>query len=375
MAVLREARRPHLPEKTEPQVKVYYVSDGHRQTSFLWRAVWPGEALADRGHTVGWRKIEGRPDVLVFVRPIASDSGAIVRAWRQRGATVICDFDDLFEHGAVPEGHGVDGYNWYGMESYGWPEAAHAACMECSAISCATEPLAQRLQERYPHLLVQVLPNYYNDRDPQWKREPRIPLHRRGGLTLGMLGSPTHHRDLEWIAPALEAVQERCPETRIVVSPGNEEFLVGRKLKSKVLTSVQYEYYRTLLDQLDVVLAPLEPMPLNQGKSAIRLMEAGLAGLPYVCSDTDPYFQYHEAAYRETGAHTGWLCSDQQSPEEFRIEQWVMNLTEALQKPELLQQGGRENRRFALTQGIRAHITAWENFYEEACRVEADRWK
>jgi glycosyltransferase involved in cell wall biosynthesis len=355
----------HLP------LKICYVSDGHRQVPFLWRASWPGEALAERGHQVSWRQIEQIPDVLVFVRPIATESGALVRAWRKRGATVILDFDDLFDHGAVPEGHGVDGWNYYGMESYGWPESAHAACMECSAISCTTEPLAAWLRARYPQLLVGVLPNQYNDRDPQWEREPTW-ASAAHPLTLGLLGSPTHARDLAWIGPALNRLRRDVPDLRLLVSKGNES-LPGLEGKIELIDYVPMDQYRNLLDPVDVVLAPLEPHPLNDCKSAIRLMEAGLAGRPYVASDTQPYDQYHGATVAAGGA-AGWQVLDRGPDPEARAFHWRDTLLQFVEHPDLVAQMGQRGRRFALTQGIRQHIERWESFYEQARAHEADRW-
>ena len=41
--------------------------------------------------------------------------------------------------------------------------------------------------------------------------------------------------------------------------------------------------------ELDVAVAPLVDHPFNRAKSALKVLEYGMLGLPVVCSDLEPY--------------------------------------------------------------------------------------
>ena len=117
------------------------------------------------------------------------------------------------------------------------------------------------------------------------------------GLTarcaLGYLsGTTTHDRDWWEVEPAVVEVMARHPETEL--------WLGGHLTPSHVLEPVAdrvrrlpvlpwYELPGVLRD-LDVNLAPLEAVGLfNEAKSAIKWLEAALAGTPTVASPTEPF--------------------------------------------------------------------------------------
>ncbi len=347
-------------------MKINYLCDQPQQNPFIWRARTPGFMLQGKGHTVEYGRVPETPDLIVFVRPIERGSAAAIRAWRQRGVPVVVDLDDLFTRGSVPEGHGVGGANWWGMESLGWAENVHAALAECSAISCTVEEFIPHLQKYGKDTI--VLPNCYNDFDPQWAR-PLVLLREepKDTVDMAMLGSPTHAGDLAWIDVALKLVLNSRPDVCLYVSEGNEKYFEGPLQKSiKLVPWTDPAKYSLLLARFDLILAPLEPIPLNDTKSNIRLMEAGLMGLPFVASATGPYVRYTIEGGKHYGC-PGILVSDR---ERSTHAQWAEAILGAIHSREGLRDMGQSNRKIAETYGISRNIDLWEDFYTDVIAAE-----
>lgn len=107
-------------------------------------------------------------------------------------------------------------------------------------------------------------------------------------------GSPYHYADLEWLVPALKPVCEQVPEA-VFLFVG---FIQGNVAMQIPLSRIFVhggaypvsEFYRLLKSfKVDLYLAPLHPIPFNESKSNLKVMEAMAIGAYPVCSMLEPY--------------------------------------------------------------------------------------
>lgn len=70
------------------------------------------------------------------------------------------------------------------------------------------------------------------------------------------------------------------------------------------INPVDFQIYPLVLRQLQIGLAPLEMNAFNRSKSALRLLEYGAVGVPYVASPSPAYVQFH----RETNGCGGFIA-------------------------------------------------------------------
>jgi glycosyltransferase involved in cell wall biosynthesis len=118
-------------------------------------------------------------------------------------------------------------------------------------------------------------------------------------------GTPTHNRDFEQAAPALQQFLQDYPQAELLLigrlDLGDDWAPYMNRLRRFPL--VPWRELPAWLAQLDINLAPLVPdNPFAQCKSEIKYMEAALAGVPTAASRTDS-FQY---AIRD--GENGLLC-------------------------------------------------------------------
>jgi hypothetical protein len=114
-----------------------------------------------------------------------------------------------------------------------------------------------------------------------------------GPLRIGYLsGTITHDRDWFYVEPAIVETLHRHPEIELWLgghlpeSAALEPF--GKRVKR--IPFRPWTELPKLLHQLDINLAPVEPMSrFNEAKSAIKWLEAALAATPTVASSTEPF--------------------------------------------------------------------------------------
>jgi glycosyltransferase involved in cell wall biosynthesis len=150
-------------------------------------------------------------------------------------------------------------------------------------------------------------------------------------------GTKTHDRDWLQVEEAVIEVLRRHPEAQL--------WLVGHLVTSPALEAVSGQVRRIpfqrwdrlpyLLRDVDVNLAPLEAgSSFNEAKSAIKWLEAGLAGTPTVASPTEAYTE----VIRE--GENGLLASS--------TDDWAIAISSLLEDPALGRLLGERARRDAL---------------------------
>ncbi len=120
-------------------------------------------------------------------------------------------------------------------------------------------------------------------------RQPRAP----GPVRVGYLsGTDTHDHDWAMIEDVVVAALEGAGDAELwlvgKLTPGAAVRKLGDRLK--LVPFQPWTSLARLLRNLDVNLAPLEPgSRFNEAKSAIKWLEAGLAGTPTIASPTEPF--------------------------------------------------------------------------------------
>lgn len=105
-------------------------------------------------------------------------------------------------------------------------------------------------------------------------------------------GTPTHNRDFEIIAPALQSILSRFEQVELLLV-GPLDMGAGWEAVNHRIRRIPLVPWRQLPDVLakfDINLAPLVlDNPFSQSKSEIKFMEAALVQVPTVASPTDAF--------------------------------------------------------------------------------------
>jgi glycosyltransferase involved in cell wall biosynthesis len=246
------------------------------------------------------------PDVVVIWRATWRPAlEAAVKAWRKRGATILCDVDDLIFDPLLADPMMIDGIRSMGLVSVDVSRtfaAMRRTIMLADECLAPTDPLADAL--RTCGRPVTVLPNTF---DHAIHRTGREAVRRRraapgdGLVRIGYAsGSRTHQRDFAVAADALAAVMRGRPACRLVLfrEPRRgtplldvHEFpsLAGLESRIEWRPLVPLERLPEELARFDINLAPLEVGNVFcEAKSELKYFEAALVGVPTIASPTSP---------------------------------------------------------------------------------------
>lgn len=180
-------------------------------------------------------------------------------------------------------------------------------------VTTSTEPLADRLRELNPN--VRVVRNSLDRRlwlqplDPAWVAR----VAAEAGLAddrprLLYMGTKSHERDLQLIAPAVTAVMQKMPALQFVQIGGGPA-LPGAIDLWETARHLPYpefvRWLRAICTRVTLAAAPLDDTSFNAVKSDIKTLDYGLARVPAVFSAAGPY-----QAGVEDG-RTGVLCANE----------------------------------------------------------------
>jgi glycosyltransferase involved in cell wall biosynthesis len=245
--------------------------------------------------------------------PWADDVERLIERARELGKPVLFDTDDLvFDPDVMPyvaalEDFPPDKVALYERGLHRFRRTLRA----CDAVVVSTEPLRRFASELHDRVV--VLPNVAARSMAEAAELAVGTAGRRHTVTIGYLsGTNTHNKDLLEAADALLQALERFPDVRLLV--------VG-----PLELDPRFEAFRERIDRLplqawedlprvqalvDVNLAPLErDNPYTEGKSCIKWIEAGLAGVPTVATANPDFVRVVE------DGDNGFLA---RSPDEWR---------------------------------------------------------
>jgi glycosyltransferase involved in cell wall biosynthesis len=298
-------------------------------------------------------------ELLILHRPWQRVSLELMREARYRDLPIVVDIDDLFAaDGIICDEWRAEvelaAYNMAPSDKNPigtvFMEALWDAMRLADAVTVSTPLVAAGYQELNP--AVHVLPNCYDETHPLWNLAPPP----RQTVHIGFAGSGFHTHNVAPLARVLEAVLEAHPEVRIVEA-GGPNLLPELNVPAERLVhlgTAPFEAFPLLLQQMDIVLAPLADVPFNYGKSNVRCLTAGLVGVPVVASPVGAYAEYITHGVNGFLARTG--------------AEWRASLERLVADAALRREMGESNRRRARAYGISANVWRWIEVYEPLLR-------
>jgi hypothetical protein len=281
-----------------------YRQDG----SFIYRCENLGLALRRQGHRVTFTHLNTlllplRFDVVVFMRPLLSGRyERVVQRLRRVGAVLLGDFDDLlFDpqfaafRPAVMNGAAPLERVRAQLERYA--QAVHAL----DGMILSTDELAGRFRAAYPAARNVVIPNAPHQ---SW-----LPLRRAATPANRVItyfsGTRTHDRDFSLVAGSLERLLGRREDLLLrLVGPVTAPAASARLERHE---RVPFARYAQLVRESYVNLAPLEDTPYNRCKSALKVLEGGVLGVPTIASPVGEYLRMRARGVLYASGEEEWL--------------------------------------------------------------------
>ncbi len=290
--------------------------------SYIYRCESLGGALTAGGCAVSYGHVTdglatSPVDVAVFHRPRATWRLRYV-LWRLRryGVTTVADFDDLVFDADYAEFSPAVLNGYSSLRSAQRLFRSHQTTLGWfDSFTVSTEPLAAQLRRQRPDAAVDILPNavHHSWRNPGDVPSPR---HRPPFITY-LPGTRSHDRDFATVAPAFERFLALHHEARLLITGPLAVRLTARPGQIVQRAKTPFDVYHARVREGWVNIAPLEPTPFTQCKSALKVMEAGYWNIPTLCTPTPDTDRFLNA---------GALSSD-------NVDAWIEQL-EALLDPQ-----------------------------------------
>ncbi len=274
-------------EGESKRYRVYNVVEGLRQKGI--------DSFVFHETNLGQLEQALSSDILTVFRAGMSETvGFVIENFKQNGIPVVYDVDDLiFEPNSIGF---FDGIRDCGDEQRGEYLSGIKRLREvldrCDFATCPTEYLANRIQSTNKKAF--VVPNTV-DR-AQYELAERLLRNRKsrdGRVRIGYFsGTKTHDADFLEAADALSQVLLQYGNTDFhVVGPLDLPKEVSR-FGNRIIRK-QFMPYLAMLEHLstmDINIAPLEQNnPYTEGKSELKIFEAGIVAVPTVASRVDSY--------------------------------------------------------------------------------------
>jgi glycosyltransferase involved in cell wall biosynthesis len=163
--------------------------------------------------------------------------------------------------------------------------------IQADLVVASTQALADYFRVINPN--TRVFPNYLDDNIWILQKELTRPENEKP-ITIGYMGGASHLPDLELVAPALLSLAEKYGSRIAYSFWGAEPPQALKKLGNSMWHAMDLLDYREFASQFgdnraDIWIAPLQDIPFNQYKSAIKFMEYAAVGGAAVFSHVRPY--------------------------------------------------------------------------------------
>lgn len=241
----------------------------------------------------GMPRLQGqRGDVAVFQFPARPERLACIQTLMLRGKRVLFECDDNY---LVVPPHLPPPYtrNDIIYEPPHNPEdarssirvARHAASMAHGVI--ASTRYLEKLYRRECNPYTYYCPNCIDP--PDWPGEDDH--HTDDVFRVGMVGSISHFHDLPLITSALEWATRQDGVEVVTVGCDHPDWarLENRKHVPYVF---DYDEYRRVFTQFDVVLCPVFPSDWSRARSDNKVLESALGGAMAIVSPADPFKEW-----------------------------------------------------------------------------------
>lgn len=159
--------------------------------------------------------------------------------------------------------------------------ANRRALGQLSRISTSTPPLAKHLRAAFPQADIEIFPNCVAK---TWTSHPIPPREQSTRRLTYFPGTRGHDADFAMIRSPVEHFLLAHPDWELfVVGPLDFRLAVPDRQIVR-MDRLPFEKYHEAVQTGAINLAPLEPTPFNECKSALKIMEAGFFGIPTVAS-------------------------------------------------------------------------------------------
>lgn len=207
-------------------------------------------------------------------------------------------------------------------------------------ITVSTEPLAERLREFNPNVV--VIPNHVDGAIFEVERK------QADRLTVGWAGGDSHQRDWAMVAPHVRRFLRRNPDVDFhMIGADYRRHLRVPSSRWTPWRMDLLDYYRSI--DFDIGIAPLVPSVFNRSKSAIKALEYGALGIPVIASDVRPYRDFI------LDGVTGFLVS--------RDHDWERRLRDLTHDHDMRREMGAKAREHARGWSITDGWRLWESAY------------
>ena len=262
------------------------------------------------GHEVAFITSDRDPhfvsaDVLVVQRVGEQRALDAIKRAQDNGVLIVHDVDDLLT--SLPSSNPCAGIYGTGKPA---TRVFEEAMRLADVMTASTSELAREYVRVRPNIDVceNMVKAEHLDalRPPEFSGAPKV----EGQIRIGYAGSPTHACDIATIGKPLLKVAQKYPHVRFIffgqppppqLRPVADRVQYVAAISASPNESAEafmLRYYHTLRSlQIDIGVAPLESQTFNRCKSAIKLLEYGLVGIPVVASRVGPYRDYLGPAY------------------------------------------------------------------------------
>jgi hypothetical protein len=306
-----------------------------------YRAIFPMQALEQRGHSVVWPKDVSRQ---VALRELAAcDLVHCYRSWdrlgdletlARRGVAISFDNDDnLGASDLVGARSSLQGR----MENRHWSRTYERMARLADLVTTPSEELAAKYRKAGAREVV-VIENYLDHRMQCFGHSSR-----HHGVVVGWIAGAEHSKDVSALklTESLSRLLDAHADLRLIT--------VGVRLP---LHSARYEYVQKVsyLDLLKVVsgidigIAPLLDSDFNRCRSNVKLKEYGAGSAAWVASPVGPY--------RGLGAKQGGILVEDGD--------WFDALDRLVRSRITRSRLARRALRWAKTQTVDRHAAEWE---------------
>jgi hypothetical protein len=230
-------------------------------------------------------------DVVLFNRSLPVKAQAeLINDLKEAGTRVIVDVDDYW---VMKRDHYLGRH----------PDNKRYQARVMEALSLADEVwtthdlLASKVRPLNKN--VHVIPNAIDPTEHQW--QPKNYYQNR----IGWAGGITHKADLFLTRGAWGDVEP------VICGAANDKewTAIAKQIPCKMVKGKHVSEYAYLYEEFDIAIAPLVDTTFNRHKSNLKIIEAGMKGLPIFVQDVHPYTD------NATGIHkvTNWKDAIEQA--------------------------------------------------------------
>ena len=230
-------------------------------------------------------------DIVIWNRDFPGGGiNAAIKAKNKYGFKVCVDLDDYWQ--LYPD--------HYLFENYKKNKTAKIIkqnIMFADVVTVTTERLAEKVRQIHPN--VHVIPNALPYGQGQFQTFNEV-LNRRQ-FNFMYAGQKSHLHDVAMIRQVLLHVSKKHPSAGFVLagyhaSPDGvwqdieKAFTSNQRLNNyQRIENRPLELYMTVYRHADAVIVPLQDNEFNSYKSNLKILEAGVFGLPVICQRVPPY--------------------------------------------------------------------------------------